>query len=241
MHLKAGDPKPVISPIHFTLFGNRFCPYVERVRFVLSYHHIEYDYILIDLHSKPPWYLELYSAGKVPLLLTDKGEKIVESDVIMRHVDRLHGDKHSLLKKCSESDFEKACSLSSRIMMHIYPLLYRDSNVQSEAKGFYAACREINEAIKGPYFAGPELSLADLAILPFLNRLEPALDLLTGGELTAVEDLKPDDQFAKDYPKLATFLFTLRAESCVAAVREPARLHGLYAATARAGQPQPDM
>nr|CAH8860355.1 unnamed protein product [Trichobilharzia regenti] len=170
MHLKQGDPKPEFRSDRLTLIGYRFCPYVDRVKLVLGYHKIDYDLVNISLTSKPDWFLELYPAGKVPLLL-EKGKQLSESDVLMRHIDSVYGSG-VLLSHCGEELFEKAKEIMQTITGPTYMLLSSPQISDGDVAHYWEACSKLNDAIKGPYFAGHDLSLADLLIFPHLQRFE---------------------------------------------------------------------
>uniref|UniRef100_A0A0X3PJT6 Pyrimidodiazepine synthase n=1 Tax=Schistocephalus solidus TaxID=70667 RepID=A0A0X3PJT6_SCHSO len=167
-HLKEGDPEPSINPEKFTLFDLQFCPFCQRVRYTLDYHEIPYDRVLVNPISKPSWYLRLNPSGKVPLLLY-KGEKLVESDLIMQFVDQFKGSDVSLLSVCGEESFKKALALSSSIAVPRYKLCYSSEATEADADALKAALSNLNKTIKGPYLFGEKLSLADLAVFPFLN------------------------------------------------------------------------
>ncbi|VDL97424.1 unnamed protein product [Schistocephalus solidus] len=147
-----GDPEPSINPEKFTLFDLQFCPFCQRVRYTLDYHEIPYDRVLVNPISKPSWYLRLNPSGKVPLLLY-KGEKLVESDLIMQFVDQFKGSDVSLLS----------------IAVPRYKLCYSSEATEADADALKAALSNLNKTIKGPYLFGEKLSLADLAVFPFLN------------------------------------------------------------------------
>ncbi|VDK88578.1 unnamed protein product [Dibothriocephalus latus] len=182
-----GDPEPSVNPENVTLYDMQFCPYCQRVRYTLDYHKIPYDRILIDLMSKPSWYLKMYPVGKVPLLLY-RGKTMAESDVIMKYCDQMKGAKASLLSVCGEEGFKRALNLTSSVSLLLiallrYKLLFSPDVTRADADSLKAALSNLDKAIQGPYlmdllpfltFEGKELSLADLALFPFLH----AWDLL---------------------------------------------------------------
>ncbi|KAH8858601.1 Pyrimidodiazepine synthase [Schistosoma japonicum] len=153
MHLKRSDPKPPIDPNRLTLIGFRFCPYVDRVKLVLSYYKVDYDLINISLISKPDWFLEMYPTGKVPLLLLQNGQKLPESDIIMRYIDKIYGSE-ALLSHCGVGEFEKAKELVNQISRSTYMIISVPEINPCDISHYRQACSQINEAIKGPYFTG---------------------------------------------------------------------------------------
>uniref|UniRef100_A0A0X3NWV2 Pyrimidodiazepine synthase n=1 Tax=Schistocephalus solidus TaxID=70667 RepID=A0A0X3NWV2_SCHSO len=167
-HLKEGDPEPTVNPDKFTLYDMHFCPFCQRVRYTLDYHQIPYDRILISPDSKPSWYLQRNSSGRVPLLLY-KNEKHIQSNDIMKFVDEFKGTEASLLNVCGEEGFKKALDLASSIAHSRYKLCYTPDATKADADALKASLSNIDKAIMGPYLMGEELSLADLALFPFLN------------------------------------------------------------------------
>ncbi|BHF79455.1 Glutathione S-transferase omega-1 [Sparganum proliferum] len=167
-HLKEGDPEPSVNAENITLYEMHYSPYCQRVRYTLDYHQIPYDRILINLGSKPSWYLRLNPSGKVPLLL-HRGEKMIESEVIMKYVDRIKGPETSLLSVCGEEGFKEALDLSAAITGPRVKLLFSPEPTKTDADAFKAALSNLDKSIKGSYLLGEKLSLADLALIPFLT------------------------------------------------------------------------
>nr|AFX98104.1 glutathione S-transferase omega class [Fasciola hepatica] len=240
MHLKNGDPKPTIKPNQCTLFGFRFCPYVDRVRMVLQYYNVPHDNVWIHLYSKPDWYLELYPVGKVPLLITKEGKTIVESDAIIRYLDETIGNK-SLMSLCGEAEFERAGKLASKLMAQSHGILFGASVAEANASAYRDVCQEINDTIKGPYLLGDKLTLADFLLFSHVNHFEPIMARLDGLAPSDVHDLKATDQYRTKWPRLTTFLDVMRRLPCVLTVREPSQKLALFAETYRQGQPNPDL
>ncbi|VDN97096.1 unnamed protein product [Rodentolepis nana] len=209
-HLGQGDPEPDINPDKFTLYDFKFCPFCQRVRYTLDYHKIPYDRVLINLINKPDWYLRLHPSGKTPFLRY-RGEKLAESDMIIRFVDQFKGDPEtSLLSICGEDAFKNALSLSMAFTQPRFKIVYLDPSV-SDVDDLLDACSKIDAAVVGPYFCGDKLSLADMALAPFLNGWECVLQRIasltsdvTGASIassypkfTAYRELMEEQPFAK--------------------------------------------
>ncbi|GAA51230.1 glutathione S-transferase omega-1 [Clonorchis sinensis] len=206
-HLKAGDPEPSVDENKFTLLGFLFCPFCDRVRLTLNYHKIEYEQILVSLYDKPEWFTNLSPSGKVPLLL-NRGDRLSESDLIMRFVDELRGPDASLLKVCGLEKFNEAAELSTKV---------------SDAAPVFKHVRR------------DQLSLADLVLFPMIDRLEVILCQLNGQPPESVAEFKPDHSV--EYPALVNYLSRLRQISWIAANRQPLRVVSLFCASVRAGKP----
>ncbi|OON17280.1 glutathione S-transferase protein, partial [Opisthorchis viverrini] len=149
----AGDPEPSVDENKFTLLGFLFCPFCDRVRLTLNYHKIEYEQILVSLYDKPEWFTNLSPSGKVPLLL-NRGDRLTESDLIMRFVDELRGPDASLLKVCGLEKFNEAAELSSKFFKPAHTILFKPSFDEQTAAAFREACEALCTVLKKDYFAG---------------------------------------------------------------------------------------
>ncbi|KAL5104222.1 Glutathione S-transferase DHAR3 chloroplastic [Taenia crassiceps] len=197
LHLKQGDPEPVVNPDKFTLYDFKFCPFCQRVRYTLDYHRIPYDRVLVNLINKPDWFLRLHPESKVPLLRF-RGERLVESDLVMRFVDQFNGEPEtSLLRVCGEEAFRNSLSLSAELARPRFRVAYCLDASAADVDEFVAACGKIEAAIKQPYLCGDKVSLADLALVPFLNYWHYTMQRLT--DLKA--NTKEEDIFTA-FPKL---------------------------------------
>nr|VZI21045.1 unnamed protein product [Spirometra erinaceieuropaei] len=200
-HLKQGDPEPATIPEKFTLYEAECCPYCQRVRYTLDYHQIPYDRILINLSAKPGWYLRLYPAGKVPLLLY-RTEQVTDSDLIMKYVDQFKGDESSLLSVCGEEGFKMALDLSSAIALPRYKICFTTDATKDDVDALKDALSNLDKAIKGPYLMGENMSLGDPALFPFLN----AWDFVMG-RLMKLDDASGDsiEAVASHWPNVLQY------------------------------------
>lgn len=242
VHLKAGDAQPAIDDSKYTLFAFRFCPFCDRVRLVLNYHKIDYDLIPIALPDKPDWFLRLSPSGKVPMLLYN-GEKLVESDLIMRFVDELRGPDASLMKVCGLETFQHALELSSMFFRPAHSILYNPAVDSQSPNAFRQACEDLCAVLKNEYFSGSQLSLADLVLFPMIDRLESVLARLADRPPDSVTELSllGNENAAQQYPQLFRYLAQLRILPFVSETRQPSRIVSIHAATMRAGSPDPEV
>ncbi|XP_018647295.1 glutathione-s-transferase omega,putative [Schistosoma mansoni] len=182
----------------------------------------------------------MYPTGKVPLLLLPNGEKLPESDVIIRYIDKLYGSE-TLLSRCGIEEFEKAKELITGISRPSYMIMCVPEINLCDVSLYRAACSKINDAIKGPYFTGPDVSLADLILFPHLHRFEVVMGRITGKKPEEINELGVNDELRKEFSKLTEFLDTMRKQPFVANVTVPYRIHAQYAASVLAGQSNPDI
>nr|CAH8860373.1 unnamed protein product [Trichobilharzia regenti] len=244
VHLKNGDPEPSIDPSKYTLFAYRFCPFCERVRLTLNFHKIDYDLILVSLNDKPDWLLKYSPQGKVPLLI-NQGDKLLESDLIMRFVDELRGEKSALMSVCGPEVFQQAADLARKFFSPGHVILFDKTFSDSDVTRFREVCSELDQSIKNKYFAGDQLSLADLVLFPLIDHFEAILGVIHGTEPEKVHEFKLNESGSGDeaaaWPCLVKYLNTLRQESFIADSRKTSQLLAKYAATRRSGCPNPEI
>ncbi|KAM7533250.1 hypothetical protein Aperf_G00000118686 [Anoplocephala perfoliata] len=198
-HLGQGDSEPQITSEKITLYYCKFCPFCQRVRYTLGYHQIQYDSILINLINKPDWYLRLNPAGRVPFLRY-RGEKLADSEKLIRFVDQLNGkSKTSLLNVCGEEALKNAFSLSEGLSKPRHMIVYEKGSA-GDVKEFLDACGKVDDAIKGRYLCGDKVSLADMALAPFLNGWKCVTD-----RITAITPENTEVSIAAAYPKLTAY------------------------------------
>ncbi|CAI2731222.1 unnamed protein product [Schistosoma spindalis] len=243
MHLKNGDPEPSVDPTRYTLFAFRFCPYCERVKLTLSFHKIDYDLIQVSLIDKPDWLVKYSPLGKVPLLI-NQGDKLLESDLIMRFVDELHGEKASLMNICGVEKFQNAAELAKKFFSPGHSILYGVTFSELDVVKFREACSELENSINSKYFAGNQLSLADLILFPLIDYFEIILGIIYNINCDQIHEMKTNDKLyneIKIWPNLLNYLTTMRQESFVSNIRIPINIKAKYITSKRSGFPNPDI
>lgn len=151
----------------------KICPFVQRVTAMLEAKQIAYDISYIDLKDKPQWFLDISPTGQVPVLVTEDGISLFESDAIVEYIDEIsaplepgltpeqralnrawsyQGSKHYLVQ-CSTMQ-----SADRETLAELMPKL---------GKSFEKAEAQLGE---GPFFNGEHLGNVDMAWLPLLHR-----------------------------------------------------------------------
>lgn len=152
----------------------KICPYVQQVRLLLEAKKIKYEVEDIDPANRSQWLMEASpDSGEVPVLVTDEGEILFQSDAIMEYVDEVFGDPllkgGSLMKardrawgylasdnylvQCSTQRSPDEATLKERLE-ELTPIFIQTEKYLKEH----------------PYFHGKELSLVDINWLPLLHR-----------------------------------------------------------------------
>lgn len=158
----------MIKIVSFTI-----CPFVQRVTALLEAKQIPYDIEYIQLSDKPQWFLDLSPTGQVPVLITEEGEALFESDAIVEYIEEVtpalvegvspvqrakdrawayQGAKHYLVQCSTMQSTDKDT------------LLERSANLN---KAFEKAEKQLGD---GPFFNGSLMGNVDIAWLPLLHR-----------------------------------------------------------------------
>jgi glutathione S-transferase len=160
------------------LFSARVCPFAHRCRLALTEKHLDFKKVEIDLHNKPPWYMEVSPNGTVPTLR--QGSFILqESLVINEYIDELT-DRPSLMP----TDIQQRATArfwiefaGTRLIPPFYRLLKSQNNDDRVTAGTHllTALELIdNELLQrqsnGPYWFGADVGLTDIAFYPWFER-----------------------------------------------------------------------
>ena len=68
------------------LISLAICPFVQRIAAILEGANVPYDVDFIELSNKPQWFLDISPHGQVPVLITDEGTVLFESDAIAEYL-----------------------------------------------------------------------------------------------------------------------------------------------------------
>lgn len=151
----------------------KICPFVQRVTALLEAKQIPYALEFIQLSDKPDWFLEISPTGQVPVLITERGEVLFESDAIVEYLEEVTpplvadvtpeqrakdrawsylGTKNYLVQCATMQSADQSTLLDRRVKLD---------------KVFGKVEAQLGD---GPYFNGPDLSNVDIAWLPLLHR-----------------------------------------------------------------------
>ena len=160
-----------------TLWHAWTCPYCMRVRIALEEKGVPHADREVDLANKPAELLALNPAGGVPVLV-EGGHTVVGSLAILEVLDRAHPEPR--LVPAAPQDAARARELYERIDGMLAPHLPKLARGTPEEKA--AATVRVRAALESLEGAAPEagfllgdLSIADLALAPFVAKLPPAL------------------------------------------------------------------
>jgi glutathione S-transferase len=180
------------APFSPILYSFRRCPYAMRARMALSLSRISVEIREIELKHKPTAMLAISPKGTVPVLQINKEHILEESLDIMRfaldnpastaEVAALISstDMHALLESINDSE-QLAFSLSlieqndGEFKSWLDKYKYADRHPEQGA-GFYRQQGENThtqtciDSTQSAFLTGQNLSLADLAIFPFVRQ-----------------------------------------------------------------------
>jgi len=176
------------------LYNNKVCPFGMRAWLTIEEKGIPYEYIHIPLgDDKPEWFTrDINPRGTVPALAI--GTKIYPESLIVAELleDSFPANGTPLLPRNDATlvaDVRLFINDVGGLVGDLYKLLHAaESQRDSAAKevsddiayleGIYA-----KQSKEGPYFLGETLSLADISIVPFLDRFRYTLKEYQGYDL----------------------------------------------------------
>ncbi|KAI1756758.1 putative glutathione S-transferase [Xylaria castorea] len=176
------------------LFSGWFCPFVQRVWLTLEEKGIPYEYIenesiiLFNPYHKGPELMRSNPRGLVPTLQVAPGKSLYESTVICEYLEDHYADHEP--KLFPSDNYERA---RSRIWMdyvtsRVIPAFHRFLQFQpssydgdgaarlDELRAEFRKCLlefagEMADVAQGPWFAGKDIGLVDITLLPWAVRL----------------------------------------------------------------------
>lgn len=153
----------------------KICPFVQRVTALLEAKSIPYDLEFISLSDKPQWFLDISPNGQVPVLITDHGKALFESDAIVEYLEEAYSalqPEISLEDKATNRAWSYLASKNYLIQCSAQRSPDADVlNERSEklGKAFDRIEKQLGET---PYFGGDTIGMVDIAWLTLLHRAD---------------------------------------------------------------------
>lgn len=151
----------------------KICPFVQRVTALLEAKGIGYEVEYISLSDKPAWFLEISPNGQVPVLITDTGRALFESDAIVEYLEEAFPPLQPGLSPEDKAANRAWSYLASKnYLVQCGAQRSRDAATLADRAGkLDKAFDRIEKQLGGtPYFGGDTLGLVDLAWLTLLHR-----------------------------------------------------------------------
>jgi glutathione S-transferase len=152
----------------------KICPYVQQVRVLLEAKKINYEVEEIDPENRPQWLMDASpDSGEVPVLITEEGGILFQSDAIMEYVDEVFGEpllKGSPLWKARDRAWGYLAS-DNYLVQCSTQRSPDEATLKERLKELTPIFDQTERHLAGqPYFHGKDLSLVDINWLPLLHR-----------------------------------------------------------------------
>jgi len=221
-HLAKGSQCPPFGKDdeELRIYSMRFCPYAQRALLVAHAKQIKFNVVNCDLTDKADWLLVKNPNGKVPILETKAGGKILyESLIVADYLDEVCPGQRPLTRadpflrawdKVLIEEFNKVASLFYSILSLARK---EEEGPIKEALGkLKAALDPFEKELKArgtPFFGGRDApGMLDYMIWPWFERL-PVIKLFTPCQSLDFEAMK------KEAPLLESWRQAMKADSAV--------------------------
>jgi len=151
----------------------KICPFVQRVTAALEARAIPYKIEYISLNNPPDWFADVSPNAQVPLLITESGTVLFESDAIIEYLDEVYGSmQNDISPEQHATDRAWSYQASKHYLVQCSAMRSSDidtltSRTQNLAKAFNRVEKVLNNS---PYFHGKVIGSVDIAWLPLLHR-----------------------------------------------------------------------
>lgn len=164
-----GDAKPV-------LVGWYRSPYVRRVAVSLKHYGVEYDHRPLQGWRDVSEVRAIHPAGRIPILVTESGERIVDSGAILDYLDNRVGREKALMPPASvrRDEIWRILSLALcatdkarelRDELYLRPeTLRHDIWVNRWKEQLKSVLELLNACVELPHAAGQEFTQADVTV-----------------------------------------------------------------------------
>ena len=159
---------PKLKLISFTM-----CSYVQRALIALEEKKIDYELEYIDLDMPPDWFFDVSPLEKVPVLLVDD-EPLFESMAICEYINDISGGTLYPADAFERAKQRAWIELGSSILGTVYDVIQTSDEFEfKRAKGTVIDRLDVVEESlsAGPYFAGDQLGMVDIAYAPLFRFL----------------------------------------------------------------------
>ena len=153
------------------LYSFRRCPYAMRARMALRYSGVPLSIVEVSLKAKPAQMLAASPKGTVPVLVCADGSVIEQSLDIMHWALARHDPDNWLQPGCAALIEENDTRFKVLLDRYKYAIRYPEHPMEYyRAQGAEFLQRLEDVLARSAYLAGPALSLADVALAPFVRQ-----------------------------------------------------------------------
>ncbi|MCW8328947.1 glutathione S-transferase family protein [Photobacterium sp. SDRW27] len=152
----------------------KICPFVQRVTAALAAKQVPYEIEYISLKDKPQWFLDLAPNGQVPVLITESGTALFESDAIIEYIEDEFGPLEEGVTN-EQRALDRAWSYlgSKNYLTQCGTMGSKDkATFEERVAKFITAFAKVEAQLSGEakFFKSDVLSNVDIAWLPLLHR-----------------------------------------------------------------------
>ncbi|KAL4064249.1 glutathione S-transferase [Scleroderma yunnanense] len=165
------------DPQELVFYSGWFCPFNQRVWIALEERGILYQYKEVNPYKKEKHFLEINPKGLVPAV-EYKEKALYESLILLEFLEDAYPSYSPNL--LPSDPYERAYEriwvdhIAKAIVPAWMRLLMAQPNERekqdSARKELYEAQKRLLNEVKGPYFAGEQFTLVDVAIAPWIVR-----------------------------------------------------------------------
>ncbi|MGO2703208.1 glutathione S-transferase [Pseudomonas helleri] len=153
------------------LYSFRRCPYAMRARMALRYSGVPLSIVEVSLKAKPAEMLELSPKGTVPVLVCADGRVIEQSLEIMLWALAQYDPDNWLGPDSAALIEENDQVFKVNLDRYKYAIRYPEQPMEHYRAQGAAFLQRLEMMLEQtPYLAGDTLSLADIALAPFVRQ-----------------------------------------------------------------------
>ncbi|MFA0051466.1 glutathione S-transferase family protein [Vibrio breoganii] len=150
------------------------CPFVQRVTAALAARDIPFEVEYISLKDKPQWFLDISPNGQVPVLITESGSALFESDAIVEYIEDEYGALESNVSN-EQRALDRAWSYlgTKHYLAQCGAMSSKTAEIlHQRSEKLIAAFNKVEKQLDGEhaFFKSNQLSNIDIAWLPLLHR-----------------------------------------------------------------------
>jgi len=153
------------------LYSFRRCPYAMRARMALRYSGVPLSIVEVSLKAKPAEMLALSPKGTVPVLVCADG-RVIEQSLEIMHWALAQYDPDNWLGPDSAALIEENDQVFKvNLDRYKYAIRYPEQPMEHYRAQGAAFLQRLEVLLEQtPYLAGDTLSLADIALAPFVRQ-----------------------------------------------------------------------
>ncbi|MCP4206709.1 MAG: glutathione S-transferase family protein [Shimia sp.] len=153
----------------------KICPFVQRVTALLEAKGLRYQVEYISLSDKPQWFLDISPNGQVPVMVTEGGVALFESEAIIEYIEEAYAPLEADVS-LEQKALNRAWSYlaAKNYLVQCGTMRSRDAETLAEKSAkLGTAFEKIEKALGGgPFFGGAQIGLVDIAWLVLLHRAQ---------------------------------------------------------------------